>query len=85
MEKQKSMSVYRYAILWAVLIGNIIGPIDGSMINVVLPTLSDAFLERYNFLTVKTFLKQYVFYLYTTVSKETDSQSRQASSWLNRG
>ncbi|HOA65242.1 MAG TPA: MFS transporter [Coprothermobacter proteolyticus] len=43
MEKQKSMSVYRYAILWAVLIGNIIGPIDGSMINVVLPTLSDAF------------------------------------------
>jgi len=43
MEEQKSMSVYRYAILWAVLIGNIIGPIDGSMINVVLPTLSDAF------------------------------------------
>jgi len=43
MAEQKHFPINRYAILWAVLIGNIIGPIDGSMINVVLPTLSDAF------------------------------------------
>jgi len=43
MVEQKHLPINRYAILWAVLIGNIVGPIDGSMINIILPTLSNAF------------------------------------------
>ncbi len=33
----------RYAVLAAIMLGGIMGPIDGSIVNVILPTISDAF------------------------------------------
>jgi EmrB/QacA subfamily drug resistance transporter len=43
MDKESHRTMNRYAILWAVLIGNIVGPLDGSMVNVILPTISNVF------------------------------------------